>query len=66
MNIPRSVLQSERVEQERSRQTRQSGRLMVPRRPTVIADRAVSLKAPKFWNKCKLYYKKFILPKKIR
>ena len=49
-HIPQRILKLETVEQVRSRQTRQSGRLMVPRRRTVIADRAVSVRGPKLWN----------------
>lgn len=49
-HIPQRILKLETVEQVRSRQTRQSGSLMVPRRRTVIADRAVSVRGPKLWN----------------
>ena len=49
-HVPQRILKLETVEQVRSRQTRQSGRLMVPRRRTVIADRAVSVRGPKLWN----------------
>ena len=48
--IPQGILRLEFVDQIRSRQTRQSSHLMVPRRRTVIADRAVSVRGPKLWN----------------
>ena len=48
--IPQGILRLEFVDQIRSRQTRQNSHMMVPRRRTVIADRAVSVRGPKLWN----------------
>ena len=48
--IPQRILVLESINQIRSLQTRQSRNLMVPRRRTAVADRAVSVRGPKLWN----------------
>ena len=49
-HIPQRILILETLDQIRSLQTRQSNNLVVPRRRTAVADRAVSVRGPKLWN----------------
>ena len=48
--LPPGILTLETVNNLRSRNTRQSSHLVVPRTRTVKADRSVSVRGPKFWN----------------
>ena len=48
--LPPGILTLETVNHVRSRYTRQSSHLVVPRTRTVKADRSVSVRGPKFWN----------------
>ena len=50
-HLPQRILTLETVDQVISRQTRQSNHLVVPRRRTVRADKAVSVRGPKLWNR---------------